>query len=131
MNKFELFMGVYPGGISCCNKAETESGDYKQIAFITNSGNIQLYVKADYIPGEAMQQIKTAAAAKRNETLQTIENAFKPSKYYDYKHYVFRLFDNLVNCIPYESGNDIINQFFNSSEADQKQLLKDCYLKYM
>lgn len=34
MRKFELFMGCFGNGITVCNKAVMEHGDYKRIAHI-------------------------------------------------------------------------------------------------
>ena len=36
--KFELFMGCLGNGITVCNSAVEESGDYKHIAHISDSG---------------------------------------------------------------------------------------------
>jgi hypothetical protein len=68
--KFELFMGCLGNGITVCNKAVEENGDYKIIAHISNAGNIKLYVSENYIPFEDMEKIK-AAANKNKEIFQS------------------------------------------------------------
>lgn len=44
MKKFELFMGCFGNGITVCNKAVQEHGDYKVIAHIAECGKITWYV---------------------------------------------------------------------------------------
>ena len=61
MKKFELFMGCLGNGITVCNKAVTEHGDYKKIAHISEHGHIKFYVSENYIPEDAMQKIKKTA----------------------------------------------------------------------
>ena len=52
MKKFELFMGCLGNGITVCNKAVQENGDYKKIAHIGETGKIKWYVDpASYVPG--------------------------------------------------------------------------------
>lgn len=65
--KFELFMGCLGNGITVCNKAVCEHGDYKHIAHISDHGKIKLYVSTDYIPSDAMARIKEAANSQRKE----------------------------------------------------------------
>ncbi len=50
MKNFDLFLGCLGNGITVCNKAVSEHGDYKRVAHISPAGNIRLYVSADYIP---------------------------------------------------------------------------------
>ena len=47
MKKFELFICSLGNGLTVCNKAVMENGDYKHIAYISNCGKIKWYV--DYI----------------------------------------------------------------------------------
>ena len=62
MKKFELFMGCLENGITVCNKAVTENGDYKMIAHIRETGKIKWYVNpASYVPGDALLKIEHAA----------------------------------------------------------------------
>lgn len=62
MKKFELFMGCLGNGITVCNKAVQENGDYKTIAHIRETGKIKWYVDpASYVPGDALLKIEHAA----------------------------------------------------------------------
>lgn len=65
MGKFELFMGCLGNGITVCNKAVQENGDYKHIAHISNAGMIHFYVPLTYIPEDSMEKIRKAAAEER------------------------------------------------------------------
>ena len=60
--KFELFMGCLGNGITVCNKAVMEHGDYKQIAHISDNGKIKYYVSEGYIPADDMRRIEQTAA---------------------------------------------------------------------
>lgn len=67
--KFELFMGCLGNGITVCNSAVEESGDYKHIAHISDNGKIKLYVSESYIPVEDMQKIERTATEQRKTFL--------------------------------------------------------------
>lgn len=60
-NKFELFLGCLGNGITVCNKAVLENGDYKTIAHISEHGVIKYYVRESSIPNDALQKIKRVA----------------------------------------------------------------------
>lgn len=71
MKKFELFLGCFENGITVCNKAVTENGDYKIIAHIRETGKIKWYVNpTSYVPGNALLKIEHTAnvQAKKWET---------------------------------------------------------------
>ena len=72
--KFELFLCCLGNGITVCNKAVTESNDYKTIAHVSNNGIIKFYVPADYIPSEDMKRIRQAAEEKQAEFLKQWNN---------------------------------------------------------
>lgn len=62
MKRFELFMGCLGDGITVCNKAVKENGDYKVIAHIRENGKINWYVDpASYVPGDALLKIEHTA----------------------------------------------------------------------
>lgn len=67
--KFELFMGFLGNGITLCNKAVEEYGDYKQIGHIGEDGKLRLYVNQNYIPTEAMDTIQKMAHEQRQKYL--------------------------------------------------------------
>lgn len=69
MKNFKLWMGCLGNGITVCNSAVEENGDYKHIAHISDNGKIKLYVSKSYIPVEDMQRIEQAAAEQRKTFL--------------------------------------------------------------
>ena len=69
MKNFKLWMGCLGNGITVCNSAVEEHGDYKHIAHISDNGKIKLYVSESYIPVEDMQRIEQTAADQRKTFL--------------------------------------------------------------
>lgn len=65
--KFELWMGCLGNGVTVCNKAVEEHGDYKMVAHISSEGTIFWRVKEDYTPPEARAKIEAEAAHLRDE----------------------------------------------------------------
>ena len=65
MENFKLFMGCLGNGITVCNKAVREYGDYKKVAHISEKGNIKFYVSDGYIPADAMEKIRNAAERQK------------------------------------------------------------------
>ena len=71
---FELFAGCLGNGITICNKAVRENGDYKQVAHISEGGNIRLWVDESYIPAEKMEKIKRMAENQKKEFQKRFES---------------------------------------------------------
>ena len=69
MKNFKLWMGCLGNGITVCNSAVENNGEYKYIAHIGNSGKIALYVSESYIPVEDMRKIEQTAAEQRKTFL--------------------------------------------------------------
>ena len=61
MAKFELFMGCLGNGVTVCNKAVTEYGDYKKVAHIAECGKITWYIEPSSIPDDALIRIEHEA----------------------------------------------------------------------
>lgn len=62
MKKFELFICCLGNGITVCDKAVQENGDYKVIAHIRETGKIKWYVEpSSCVPGDALLKIEHAA----------------------------------------------------------------------
>lgn len=61
--KFDLGVFSYPGGYVYSNRAVTEHGDYKQVAFIDGYGRLSLRVKPSYIPADILLKIEHDADA--------------------------------------------------------------------
>ena len=45
---FKLFLGCLGNGVTVCNSAVMENGDFKMVAHISNEGKITWYVGEDY-----------------------------------------------------------------------------------
>ena len=78
---FELFMCCLGNGITVCNKAVKEHGEYKHIAHISDNGKIKLYVSESYVPIEDMRRMEQTASKQREEFLnhwnrQTLEQRY-------------------------------------------------------
>lgn len=82
MKKFELFMCCLGNGVTVCNKAVLEHGDYKQIAHISAAGNIKLYVKESYIPESDMEKIRNTAQTEAEKFRNSFEMLPITEQYY-------------------------------------------------
>ena len=80
--KFDLFMGCLGNGLTVCNKAVIENGDYKMVAHISPAGNIKFYVSENYIPAEDMARIQSAAADMGEEYKRQFEKYSEGEQYY-------------------------------------------------
>lgn len=65
--RFELFMGCLGNGITVCNKAVEEHGDYKMVAHISTEGEVKWYVEPGYTPFEAVEKIRREANIQRSK----------------------------------------------------------------
>lgn len=63
--KFKLFMGCLGNGVTVCNSAVEEYGDYKKVCHISPEGKITWYVKEDYPPEDAKAKILETAASEK------------------------------------------------------------------
>lgn len=63
--KFRLFMGCLGNGITVCNAAVMEHGDYKKVAHISAEGEVKWYVSESYVPADAVARIVAAAAEQK------------------------------------------------------------------
>ena len=50
---FKLFLGCLGNGVTVCNSAVMENGDFKMVAHISNEGKITWYVGEDYPPARS------------------------------------------------------------------------------
>lgn len=79
--KFKLFMGCLGNGVTVCNSAVMEHGDYKTIAHISPGGNIKWYVTEDYVPADDYLKISAQAAKLRREFMDWFNNLDDIRKY--------------------------------------------------
>lgn len=66
---FELFLGCLGNGITVCNKAVMQSGDYKAIAHISDNGKISWYIAdpESYVPAPELERIKRCAKNQKDK----------------------------------------------------------------
>ena len=62
---FKLFLGCLGNGVTVCNSAVMEDGDFKMVAHISNEGKITWYVGEDYPPADALASIRACAEQAR------------------------------------------------------------------
>lgn len=122
--KFELFIGYLGNGATVCNSAVYEHGDYKTIAHISPAGNIKLYVAADYIPEEAMQEIKATAERHKAKTLQRLQ--LELSNEYNF----YRVLDEICNYTPYRVSEQLFNDLKQcKTEEARREVVTACYIQ--
>lgn len=83
MKKFELFMCCLGSGITVCNRAVQENGDYKTIAHIRETGKIKWYIDASSIPGSDLLKIEHAANVQA-EKLEAWFSSMSEIKQYEF-----------------------------------------------
>lgn len=79
--RFELFMGCLGNGVTVCNKAVMENGDYKHIAHISPRGKITWYVKPDYTPDDVKDKIESIAASEKMKYDTWFDSLLKIQQY--------------------------------------------------
>lgn len=62
---FKLFLGCLGNGVTVCNSAVMENGDFKMVAHISPEGKIAWYVSEDYPPADALASIQACAEQER------------------------------------------------------------------
>lgn len=62
---FKLFLCCLGNGVTVCNSAVMEDGDFKMVAHISNEGKITWYVGEDYPPADALASIRACAEQER------------------------------------------------------------------
>lgn len=99
---FELFMCCLGNGITVCNKAVEENGDYKTVAHIANCGKITWYVNpGSYIPGSDLLRIEHAADTSRANWEKWLDSMPESERLY-------KLYDMVpLNVYLYVSGSDM------------------------
>lgn len=91
MKKFELFMCCLGNGVTVCNSAVRESGDFKQVAHIARCGKITWYVNPQsYIPADDLEKIKHCAHEECEEWEGWLDSMPKSQQY-----------EKLLDAVPY------------------------------
>lgn len=75
---FKLFLGCLGNGVTVCNSAVMENGDFKMVAHISPEGKITWYVSEDYPPADALASIRACAEQERAK-YETWLNGLSPA----------------------------------------------------
>lgn len=81
---FKLFLGCLGNGVTVCNSAVMEDGDFKMVAHISNEGKITWYVGEDYPPADALASIRACAEQERAK-YETWLNGLSPTARREYQ----------------------------------------------
>lgn len=81
---FKLFLGCLGNGVTVCNSAVMEDGDFKKVAHISNEGKITWYVSEDYPPADARKSIRACAEQERVK-YETWLNGLSPAARREYQ----------------------------------------------
>lgn len=122
MKKFELDMCWLGGGITVCNKAVKENGEYQQIAHISYTGNIRFYVPVTSIPGPDLLRIEHRANAMYEKAKQTMERDIAVNRAVAYYR--------MSNALPYSVFMQFCHDTDGESDEAKIEKLKRLYLQY-
>lgn len=82
--RFILFLGCLGNGVTVCNSAVMENGDFKMVAHISPEGKITWYVSEDYPPADALASIRACAEQERAK-YETWLNSLSPAARREYQ----------------------------------------------
>lgn len=116
MKKFELFMCCLGNGITVCNKAVMEHGDYKHIAHISDCGKITWYVEPNSIPGDVLLIIEHDADAMYSNWNEYI-NGMSELKAYEY----------LLDRLPHAAFMHVVQEMKNAELWERIHYMKMVY----
>lgn len=121
MKKFELFMCYLGNGLTVCNKAVEEHGEYQHVAHISNAGNIKWYIPVASIPGPDLLRIEHVADVMAQRFKQATEREIAANK--------ARAYYLMCDCL--EAPNEM-HRFFESvhglSDDEKIEKLLPIYL---
>lgn len=120
MANFELFMCCMGNGLTVCNKAVMEHGDYKQIAHISPAGNIKWYVPCGYVPGPDLLRIE--------HTADTMYHNFKLALERDLSADKARTYFRMLDALNTPEMVEFINTMQGKPEEEKVEKLKMLYL---
>ena len=118
MRKFELFMGRLGNGVTVCNSAVQESGDYKMIAHIAECGKIKWYIDRQTVPADALERIERTAAEER-EAWEKHLSCIGEARAYGY----------LLDNVPHADFMHVVRDMKEASRTEQIEYLKSAYIK--
>ena len=121
MAYFELFMGCLGNGLTVCNKAVEEHGDYQQIAHISPAGNIKWYIPVSSVPVPALLRIEHTADAMYHNFKSDLERDLAADRDRTY----FRMLEELPARVFRE-----FSETRHESDDQEIEALKKLYLQY-
>ena len=121
MAKFELFMGCLGNGLTVCNKAVMEHGDYKQIAHISPAGNLKWYIPIKSVPGDALLRIEHTADAMCHNFKSALERDLSADK--------ARTYFRMLNALSVSELLTFMNATHGETEDSKVEKLKALYLQ--
>ena len=125
MKNFELFMGELGNGLTVCNKAVEEHGDYKQIAHISPAGNIKWYIPVSSVPGPDLLRIEHTADAMYHNFKSALERELAA----DDERMIWRTYWRMMDALPYDVMRRFNDETKNAAMPDKVEKLKALYLQ--
>ena len=118
MRKFELFMGRLGNGVTVCNSAVQEHGDYKMIAHIAECGKIKWYIDPHTVPADDLERIERTAAEEREDWEKRL-SSIGESRAYGY----------LLERVPHADFMHVVRDMKGTGMAKQIEYLKSAYIR--
>lgn len=125
MENFELFMGCLGNGLTVCNKAVMEHGDYKQIAHISPAGNIKWYFPVSSVPGPDLLRIEHTADAMYHNFKSALERELAA----DDERMIWRTYWRMMDALPYDAMRKFVEETKTAAMPEKIEKLKALYLK--
>lgn len=80
--KFEIGFFCMGNGLTVCNRAVMEHGDYKTVAWISPAGKIHYRASEKYVPAWAMEKIRSHAENLRWAFVKNFESLPEGTQYF-------------------------------------------------
>ena len=111
-------MGRLGNGVTVCNSAVQEHGDYKMIAHIAECGKIKWYIDPQTVPSGDLERIERTAAEERKNWEKHLSSIGK-SRAYGY----------LLERVPHSDFMHVVHDMKGAGMAKQIEYLKSAYIK--
>lgn len=118
MKNINLGVYCFPGGTSFCDRNRTESGDYKELAFVRAYGQINYKTPREKIPADVIKKIEQEARETRRK--------FEEQTRRDWQLDRIRSYSRLVD---YLSLNDALKVFNEKDPEQQLEMIIQAYEK--
>ena len=118
MRRFELFMGRLGNGVTVCNSAVQERGDYKMIAHIAECGKIKWYIDPQAVPADALECIERTAAEEREKWEKHLSSIGEA-----------RAYGYLLDNVPHADFMHVVRDMKEVGRTEQIEYLKSAHIK--